>query len=274
MNRNKIDYWLEKRQESELRLAKQKKSQHFNEMIRKEIDNLNKQSKHFNQKRFLRKVKYDEDRLRDQLLIKQLKIDEMADLRSYLKDVRMNALSEIEKQRQDIRTALHHMSVWNWFSPDIVTQIWNPKAKKGNMTIDEMVRVNASKEHKLKALRKKRRHSALDWEQLPSINEITNSQIKPSQSLATFDKKKVSVKQKIPKTLDQNPKPSNPKPSKTKTSARRYTKDPNSKSKQKPKPTQKSSKPTPKPSITQNSSKPTPKEPSSPHKTPFSSQSK
>lgn len=52
-----------------------------------------------------------------------MKIEAMADQREHMKHVRQKVLSDMEKQRQDIRNALYHMSVWNYYSPKIVQKI-------------------------------------------------------------------------------------------------------------------------------------------------------
>lgn len=156
----KIQYWLEKQKIADKRLERQKEKEKFKEIIRKEFITLNNQSKYLNKRRFIRKKQYEEEKMRDKLFIEDLKIEAMADQRSQLKEVRQRALEDMERQRQDIRQALYHMTVWNSFSPRVVKTICDPKARmKENVTIDEMVRVHASIEHRKKALRKKRRRT-------------------------------------------------------------------------------------------------------------------
>ena len=55
--------------------------------------------------------------------MEDMKIEAMAEQRNELKNVRSKALSDMEKQRQNIKSALYHMAVWNSFSPKIVEEI-------------------------------------------------------------------------------------------------------------------------------------------------------
>jgi hypothetical protein len=156
----RIDSLLVKQMEADQRLAKMKQDEQMKDMLRREFINLNNQSKMFNRQRFERKTKYKEIRMREKLTNEDMKIEAMADQRAVLKNVRQKALSDMERQRQDIRNALYHMTVWNSFSPKVVQNICNQKAIGGkNPTIEEMVRINAAKEH-LKASKKHRRTSS------------------------------------------------------------------------------------------------------------------
>jgi len=119
----KIDSWLDKQKEADKRLAKLKEQEHFKEILRKEFITLNNQSKFFNKKRFQRKTQYQEDKMREKLKMEDMKIEAMADQKNELKNVRKNALNEMERQRQDIKNALYHMTVWNSFSPKVVEKI-------------------------------------------------------------------------------------------------------------------------------------------------------
>lgn len=66
----------------------------------------------------------------------------------------------MERQRQDIKSALYQMTVWNSFSPSIVQQICDSKANTGRKrTIDEMVRVHAAKTHHQKNGKMRRTNS-------------------------------------------------------------------------------------------------------------------
>lgn len=154
----RIDSYLDKQKQAEDRLEKLKEHERIKEILRREYINLNNESKNVNKKRFMRKIQYKEERMRDKLLMEDLKIEAMSDQRSQLKQVRQKALSEMERQRQDIRNALYHMTVWNSFSPKIVEKICNQKVHSGNKpTIEEMVRKNASKEHLKQSLEMHRR---------------------------------------------------------------------------------------------------------------------
>ena len=64
-------------------------------------------------------------------MMEDIKIEAMADQRFKLKDVRKEALNEMERQRQDIKSALYYMTVWNSFNPTVVQKIWNNKAQPG-----------------------------------------------------------------------------------------------------------------------------------------------
>jgi hypothetical protein len=119
----KINNWLEKQKEADKRLEKLKEEEHFKEVLRKEFITLNNQSKFYNKRRFQRKMKYQEDKMREKLKTEDLKIEAMADQRSELKNIRKRALNEMERQRQDIKNALYHMTVWNSFSPKVVEKI-------------------------------------------------------------------------------------------------------------------------------------------------------
>ena len=55
--------------------------------------------------------------------MEDMKIEAMAEQRNELKSVRTKALSDMEKQRGDIKNALYHMTVWNSFSPNVVENI-------------------------------------------------------------------------------------------------------------------------------------------------------
>jgi len=55
--------------------------------------------------------------------MEDMKIEAMAEQRNQLKNVRTKALGDMERQRQDIKSALYHMTVWNSFSPKIVEKI-------------------------------------------------------------------------------------------------------------------------------------------------------
>jgi hypothetical protein len=153
----KIDQWLEKQKEADQRLLKQKEQEKMKEIIRKEFITLNNQSKFYNKKRFQRKTKYHEDKMREKLVMEDMKIEAMAEQRCELKNVRTKALSDMEKQRQDIKTALYHMTVWNSFSPKVVEEICNSdhdnlsyKPNNKSMqkhTIEEMVRLQAAQEN-------------------------------------------------------------------------------------------------------------------------------
>lgn len=143
----KIDMWLDKQKEADQRLEKLKEQEKMKDLIRKEFITLNNQSKFFNKKRFQRKMKYQEDKMRQKLAMEDMKIEAMADQRNELKNVRTKALSDMEKQRQDIKNALYHMTVWNSFSPKVVEKICNSKNATKKQTIEEMVRVHAAKEN-------------------------------------------------------------------------------------------------------------------------------
>jgi len=67
--------------------------------------------------------------MRQKLAMEDMKIEAMAEQRNGLKDVRTKALSDMEKQRQDIKNALYHMTVWNSFSPKVVEKIVNNKGR-------------------------------------------------------------------------------------------------------------------------------------------------
>lgn len=119
----KINIWLDKQKEADLRLEKQKEQERIKEILRREFIQLNNQSKFYNKKRFQRKTKYQEDKMRAKLAMEDMKIEAMAEQRNDLKNVRTQALSDMEKQRQDIKNALYHMTVWNSFSPVVVEKI-------------------------------------------------------------------------------------------------------------------------------------------------------
>jgi len=61
--------------------------------------------------------------MRHKLSMEDMKIEAMAEQRNQLKNVRTKALGDMERQRQDIKSALYHMTVWNSFSPKIVEKI-------------------------------------------------------------------------------------------------------------------------------------------------------
>lgn len=175
----KINNWLGKQNEAEKRLQKLKDQEKYKEILRKEFITLNNQSKYYNKMRFERKTKYQEQKMREKLSMEDMKIEAMADQRSHLKDVRKKALNDMERQRQDIRNALYHMTVWNSFSPKVVDKICSSKNKDRNQpTIEEMVRVHASHEHKNKGSNTHRRtNSAL---QLRPIVESKNGSVRGS----------------------------------------------------------------------------------------------
>lgn len=157
----KINHWLEKQKEADKRLEKMKEQEHFQEILRKEFITLNNQSKFYNKKRFQRKTRYQEEKMREKLALEDMKIEAMAEQRNELKNVRKRALNDMERQRQDIQNALYHMTVWNSFSPKVVEKICNskPDAPK-KRTIEEMVRVHAAKEHLKKRSNKQNRRTA------------------------------------------------------------------------------------------------------------------
>lgn len=183
----KIDIWMEKQKEADKRLEKLKEQERFKEILRKEFITLNNQSKFYNKKRFQRKTKYQEERMREKLAMEDMKIEAMADQRNELKDVRKKALNEMERQRQDIKNALYHMTVWNSFSPKVVEKIWNAKASAANRpTVEEMVRVHAAKEHLKKDKNKHRRtSSALELRPLRS-SQSSKKHMKPAKSQRAF----------------------------------------------------------------------------------------
>lgn len=173
----KIDHWLEKQKEADKRLEKMKEQERFKEILRKEFITLNNQSKFYNKKRFQRKTKYQEDKMREKLAMEDVKIETMADQRDELKKVRKKALNEMERQRQDIKNALYHMTVWNSFSPKVVEKICNSKEVGKKYTIEEMVRVHAAKEHmrKKKGAGHRRTASAMQIRSLKSSNSSKKS---------------------------------------------------------------------------------------------------
>lgn len=59
------------------------------------------------------------------------------------------------------------MTVWNSFSPAVVQEIWTQKGKGKTKTIDEIVRVHASQEHRLMRTKKRRANSTVELEPLP-----------------------------------------------------------------------------------------------------------
>lgn len=81
-----------------------------------------------------------------------MKRDAMTSERQNMKAMRMKALFDMEKQRQDTRVALYQMSVWNTFNPKIVNSIYD--SSRRSCSIEEMVRVKASTEHRRKKLGK------------------------------------------------------------------------------------------------------------------------
>ena len=119
----KIDHWMDKQKEADKRLEKLKEHERFKEILRKEFIILNNQSKFYNKQRFERKNKYQEEKMREKLMMEDIKIEAMADQRFKLKDVRKEALNEMERQRQDIKSALYYMTVWNSFNPTVVQKI-------------------------------------------------------------------------------------------------------------------------------------------------------
>ena len=125
----KINNWLAKQKEADKRLEKLKEHEKFKEILRKEFIILNNQSKFQNKQRFERKNKYQEEKMREKLMMEDIKIETMADQRFQLKDLRKSALNEMERQRQDIKSALYYMTVWNSFNPTVVQKIWNNKAQ-------------------------------------------------------------------------------------------------------------------------------------------------
>lgn len=73
------------------------------EMLRKEEIQLKNMSKDFNTQRAFKKRQYQEQELRDKIAKEDIKKEQMIEERNQLKQQRMNALFEMEKQRQDIR---------------------------------------------------------------------------------------------------------------------------------------------------------------------------
>ena len=63
----KINVWLQKQREADMRLEKLKEQKRIRDILRKEFITLNNQSKYFNKKRFQRKTKYQEDKMRQKL---------------------------------------------------------------------------------------------------------------------------------------------------------------------------------------------------------------
>lgn len=72
-------------------------------MLRKEEIQLKNMSKDFNTQRAFKKRQYQEQELRDKIAKEDIKKEQMIEERNQLKQQRMNALFEMEKQRQDIR---------------------------------------------------------------------------------------------------------------------------------------------------------------------------
>lgn len=177
---NRINSLVEKQKAADERLAKQKEQEAMKEMLRREFITLNNQSKMFNRQRFERKTKYKEDQMRQKLQMEDVKIETMADQRAQLKNMRQKALSDMERQRQDIRNALYHMTVWNSFSPKVVKKICNQKHGAQKATIEEMVRKNAAKEHLKKSKNKYKRTSSAV--QLRPIQSTSSRRIKNNQS--------------------------------------------------------------------------------------------
>ncbi|CAI2361509.1 unnamed protein product [Moneuplotes crassus] len=176
----KINIWLDKQKEADKRLEKLKEQERVREILRREFIQLNNQSKFYNKKRFQRKIKYQEDKMRAKIALKDMKIEAMAEQKYDLKNVRTQALSDMEKQRQDIKNALYHMTVWNSFSPAIVNEICNSKKARKNRTIEEMVRVNAAKEH-IKKTKKHRSGSAIHLRPIKS-SQSSNKNLRAVQS--------------------------------------------------------------------------------------------
>ena len=58
----------------------------------------------------------------------------------------MNALFNLERQREDVRNWMYQMSVWNTFNPNIVKRLFTGTHSKSpnTKTINELVRLGGN----------------------------------------------------------------------------------------------------------------------------------
>ena len=121
--------------EAEKRLEEQKQKQKIFELQKREIISLKNTSKDYNRERAKRKHDYQIEKMQEKLEMDKLRHTAMVTERQNLKQIRVQALFESEIQREDIRNALYHMSVWNTFDPKIIQSIVgeNPNASNSRM---------------------------------------------------------------------------------------------------------------------------------------------
>ena len=148
---------LEKQHEADERMEAQRTRKRRLELIKRELVALKNQSKDYNRERAQRRHAYKEQQLRFKIQEEGMRHNAMQEEKHHLKNVRMKALFDMEKQRGDVRNALYQMSVWNTYASDIVNTIFHAESGVApSSTIDELVRLKA-----IEAQRKRKQEAAL-----------------------------------------------------------------------------------------------------------------
>ena len=86
------------------------------------------------------------EQLQMKMIMDEQKHRSMINERTNMNQIRTRTLVDAEIQREHIKNALYHMSVWNTFDPNIITHIITASSSNAiiqEKTVDELVRKTA-----------------------------------------------------------------------------------------------------------------------------------
>ena len=134
---------LQKQKEAEDRLQEQRMKQLEEEEKRKELFIVKNEIKKINAERKRRKDQYNIDKVKGQLEFDEMRRVAFTAQKDEFKTLRLNNQVQAQMQRQLIRTALHHMAVWNVWDMGVVQQIITNPTSTHNHTVEDIVRKKA-----------------------------------------------------------------------------------------------------------------------------------
>ena len=139
---------------AEERLREQRIKQLEEEEARKEMFVVKNEIKKVNVERKKRKEQYRIAKIKEELEFDNMRRIAFSTQKDEFKSLRVKNQFQAQMQRQLIRTALHHMAVWNVWDMDVVQKIIiDPKAT-ANHTVEDIIRRKAA------ASQTEKRHSS------------------------------------------------------------------------------------------------------------------
>lgn len=131
---------LQKQSKSERQLEVQRQKQKQDDLIKQELYQIKNELKIKNANRKKRKDQYKIDRVKERLEFDEMRKNAFCQQKEDFKDLRLRNQFESLKQRELIRTALHHMALWNVWDVGVVKSIITDKSAVLNNTVGEIIR--------------------------------------------------------------------------------------------------------------------------------------